>query len=274
MSLTIRVRSKNVEFDQPSRERVRHLEDLTMNLHWQIEAPAWQEPAAVDGPTISTIVFDLGGVLFTEGKSVALDVLSRDYGYDAEVVWDILTCKASRDMRKGLVSESAFWLWVGGWIPRDYDARVIRDEWYKGYALDREIFDLVKALKSHYRIAVFSENIRDRVAYLEEKYRFREHFDVEVYSYDHHLGKRDPAFLEVLLSTLDERPIEILYIDNSWEVLEMAEQRGLNVIHYTTGQIRRVRAVMQLLGIPGHGWAGSGCSAAAAAVPVGTAARE
>lgn len=201
-----------------------------------------------NGTKIKSVVFDLGGVLFTEGKSVALDVLFRDYGYDPAVVGEVLTCPRSRDMRKGLISEESFWSWVEGLIPPDYDARTIRDEWYKGYALDREVFDLVKRLRDDFKLVAFSENIRDRIAYLDEKYRFRALFDVEIYSYDHQAGKRDPEFLEVLLATLVERPEEILYIDNCRNVLESAERRGLNVVLYTTGQMTRIETAMRRLG--------------------------
>ncbi len=198
---------------------------------------------------VKTIVFDLGGVLFTEGKSVALEVLSRAYGYDPDIVTEILTCPFSREMRKGLVSEGDFWSWVEGQIPQGYDARVIREEWYEGYVLDRDVWDLVKRLKGRYRLVVFSENTSDRVAYLDEKYRFRELFDLEVYSFDHHAGKRDRQFLDVLLATLRDRPEEILYIDNSAQVLEWSEGRGVNTVLYTTGQIARIEAALQRLGI-------------------------
>lgn len=201
------------------------------------------------GGIIKSIVFDLGGVLFTEGKSVALEVLVRDYGYDPTVIREVLTCPLSRDMRKGLISEKAFWSWVAGRIPQEYDAQLIRDEWYRGYVLDQDIFELVKRLKGHYRLVAFSGNIPDRVAYLNEKYRFRELFDVEVYSYDHHAEKGDPEFLDALLTTLGDRPDEILYIDDSRDALELAEQRGLNVVHYTTGQMKRIEAAMRRLGI-------------------------
>ena len=198
---------------------------------------------------VKTIVFDLGGVLFTEGKSVALEVLSRAYGYDPDIVMEVLTCPFSRDMRKGLVPEEDFWSWVEGQIPAGYDARVIREEWYEGYVLDRDVWDLVKRLKGRYRLVVFSENTSDRVAYLDEKYRFRELFDLEVYSFDHHLGKRDRQFLEILMETLGDRPEEILYIDNSAQVLEWSEGRGVNVVLYTTGQIARIEAALHRLGI-------------------------
>ena len=129
------------------------------------------------------------------------------------------------------------------------DAWAIREEWYEGYVLDRDVWDLVKRLKDRYRLVVFSENTSDRVAYLDEKYRFRELFDLEVYSFDHHVGKRDRQFLDVLLTTLSDRPEEILYIDNSAEVLEWSERRGVNTVPYTTGQIARIEAALQRLGI-------------------------
>ncbi len=198
---------------------------------------------------VKTIVFDLGGVLFTEGKSVALEVLSQAYGYDPNIVMEVLTCPLSREMRKGLVSEDDFWSWVEGQIPKGYDASVIREEWYEGYVLDRDVWNLVKRLKDRYQLVVFSENTSDRIAYLDEKYRFRELFDLEVYSFDHHAGKRDRQFLDVLLTTLGDRPEEILYIDNSAEVLEWSEGRGVNTVLYTTGQIARIEAALQRLGI-------------------------
>jgi FMN phosphatase YigB (HAD superfamily) len=200
------------------------------------------------GAKIRSIVFDLGGVLFTEGKSVAKEVLSREYGYDPVIIDQILTCERSRDMRKGLISEDAFWSWVQ--VTQGYDAQVIRDEWYKGYVLDPDVFGLAKKLTGHYKLVAFSENIPDRIAYLDKKYRFRQLFDVEVYSYDHQLGKSEPQFLHVLLKTLRQRPDQILYIDNSSIPLELAKRRGVNVVRYTTGQIQNTEAAIRRLGIP------------------------
>ncbi len=61
------------------------------------------------GAKIETVVFDLGGVLFTEGKRAAIEALARDRGYDPAVVGEVMTCARSRDLRKGLVSDAAFW---------------------------------------------------------------------------------------------------------------------------------------------------------------------
>ncbi len=80
-------------------------------------------------------------------------------------------------------------------------------------------------------------------------YGFRAHFDVEVYSYDHNAGKDDPRFLEALLTAVGASPGAILTIDDSPDVLALAERRGLNVVHYTMGQVARVVAAMQRLGM-------------------------
>ena len=231
----------------PSKQRVVH--DGWFHVQGG-EALAGNAKSGRNSGKVRTVVFDLGGVLFTEGKSVALEVLSRDFGYDRKIVSDVLTCKQSRDLRKGLLPEMTFWSWVGDRLPQGYDAQVIRDEWYKGYILDTHIFELVKRVEGHYRLVVFSENIRERVAYLDKQYRFRDHFDDEIYSYDHHVGKRDPEFLEALLVTLGEPPNEMLYIDNCKTPLEMAERLGIKVVQYTTGRTESIEEVMRCLNIP------------------------
>ena len=200
-----------------------------------------------DDIRVKTVVFDLGGVLFTEGKSVAIEVLHREYGYDPNIIRDVLTCRPSRDMRKGLFSEDDFWSWVAGCVPQGYDAHVIRDEWYRGYVLDADIYSLVRRLQGQYRLVVFSENIPERVAYLDEQYGFRDLFDEEIYSYDHQFGKRDPEFVQILLMALDEQPAEIVYLDNSTTPLETAARLGMKVVHYTTGRKEGIEAAERYL---------------------------
>ena len=54
---------------------------------------------------------------------------------------------------------------------------------------------------------------------------------------------------EILLEALDERPQEILYIDDAKSVFDLAEQRGLNATHDATGQIVRIETAMRQLGL-------------------------
>jgi len=65
---------------------------------------------------------------------------------------------------------------------------------------------------------------------------------------DKHIGC--VPVLEILLTALGDWPSEILYIDNSKDVLDLAEQRGLNVVHYTTGQMKKIEPAIRRLGVP------------------------
>lgn len=198
---------------------------------------------------IQAIVFDLGGVLFSEGKSVAVERLAREQGYRKEIVLRVLTCPKSVDLRKGLISDEAFWSWVQEQLPEGYDASVIRRAWYDGYVLDEEILDLLKRLKGNYQIIAFSGNVKSRVDFLEEKYRFRSLLDKEIYSFDHHLTKPDKRFVEIMIEQSGCRPQEIVYIEDNNHYAQPARELGVRVLLYSKGEIRKLEAELHALGV-------------------------
>jgi HAD superfamily hydrolase (TIGR01509 family) len=201
------------------------------------------------GAMIKVIVIDLGGVLFAEGKSIAIDKLSREYGYDRDLVRKILSSGQSMDLRKGLISDETFWNWVQKQIPQGYDAATIAKQWYDGYVLDQEVLALIKALKGKYRLVAFSGNIRSRVQYLDQKYRFRKTFDLEIYSFDYHLTKPEGEFVEVMLRSVGCEPHEIVYVDDNQDYARPAADRGVNVVIYSTGEIDKLRIELRRLGV-------------------------
>src|SRR3990172_9217371 len=95
---------------------------------------------------VRAIVFDLGGVLFAEGKSVAVEKLAREHGYKKDIVLEVLSSSKSMALRKGLISDEEFWGWAQRQIPDGYDALLIKKEWYEGYVLDEDILGLIKRL--------------------------------------------------------------------------------------------------------------------------------
>ena len=129
---------------------------------------------------ITVVVFDLGGVLFAEGKAVAIERLYAEVGYDKKIVMGLLTSPESVQLRKGLIADDEFWGWAQKQLPRGYKAHTIKRVWYDGYLIDKDILALIKTLKSGYKVIAFSGNIKSRIEYLEHKYRFREYFVEEV----------------------------------------------------------------------------------------------
>lgn len=198
---------------------------------------------------IKAIVFDLGGILFREGKSVAVEKLSKEKNYDKDIVLNILKSPKSLDLRAGNITDKEFWGWVQKQLPEGYDAYTIKQYWYDGYTLDEDIFDLVKKLSTKYRLIIFSGNIKSRVEYLEQKYHFRQYFNLGIYSYDYHLNKPQKEFVKVLIRESGLKPQEMVYIDDLEEVLRPVQDFGIKTIMYKTGKIHELKKKLKELGI-------------------------
>jgi HAD superfamily hydrolase (TIGR01509 family) len=198
---------------------------------------------------IRAVAVDLGGVLFSEGKSVALDRLAAEHGYDRRLVGAILASPQSILLRKGLVADSEFWGWVQQQLPSNYDARLIKKQWYDGYILDEDIYAVIANLRKKYSIIAFSGNVESRIAYLEEKYHFRHLFDIEVYSFDLHMTKPEPAFVEAMVAQSHVRPEEIVYIDDNDTYAQPARDLGVNVVIHRQGDSVGLRAALRQYGV-------------------------
>jgi putative hydrolase of the HAD superfamily len=198
---------------------------------------------------IKTVVVDLGGVLFAEGKSVAMKRLAELHSYDPRRVGDILSSPESIALRQGLLSDGEFWKWAGEQLPPDYDTALIREEWYNGYVLDQDILDLITRLKGKYKIIAFSGNIRSRVEFLEKKYHFRHLFDCEVYSFDHHLTKPDERFVKIMVEKAGAKPEEILYLEDNEAYARPAKELGVQVVIYKRGEAEKLRKELGQRGI-------------------------
>jgi HAD superfamily hydrolase (TIGR01509 family) len=189
---------------------------------------------------VKAIAFDLGGVLFAEGKSVLVKKLSEDYQYDPGIVLKILKSPKSIDLRNGLLSDEGFWSWAQGQLPDGYDAQLIKKEWYDSYLIDEDIKALLGKLQGKYKLLVFSGNIESRVEYLDQKYGFRKLFDIEVYSYDYHLCKPEREFVEAMIKASGVKPEEVVYIDDEEKAAAAAAPLGVNVIIYSRGNITQL----------------------------------
>ncbi len=198
---------------------------------------------------IKALVFDLGGVLFQEGKSVAIEKLFREKNYDKNTVLNVLKSPKSFDLRAGIINDEEFWNSAQKQLPEGYDAITIKNHWYDGYILDENIFNLVKKLHKRYELFIFSGNIKSRVEYLEKKYNFRKYFDLEVYSYDYHLNKPQKEFVDVLVKKSELNPQEMIFIDDNEEVLNPAKKLGIKTIVYETGNIHDLENKLKSFGV-------------------------
>jgi FMN phosphatase YigB (HAD superfamily) len=201
------------------------------------------------GLPIKAIAWDLGGVLFTERKSIAVVKLERDYHYDWELVTSFLLSPQSKDLPKGLIADGEFWAWAQDKLPERYDAATIRKVWYESYILDNDVLALIKKLKGQYKLVAFSDNIKSRIELLDQKYDFRRLFDQQVYSFDFHCIKPHKKFIGKMIQVSECSPSEIVYVDDNADCAPPAEGLGVNFILYSRQDIRHLQRELNKLGV-------------------------
>lgn len=198
---------------------------------------------------IKAIAFDLGGVLFAEGNSVAAEQLSKEHGYSKDLMLELLVSPKSIELRRGVIDDAEFWAWAQCHLPETYDAQLIKREWYSAYIIDEDILKLITMLKGRYKIMAFSGNIKSRIDFLEKKYQFRNLFDVEVYSFIHGLSKEDKKFAETMIRESGVKPGEILYVDDNEKHAMHAKKLGVKVLIYTRGEIQKLQNQLESSGV-------------------------
>lgn len=198
---------------------------------------------------IQVIACDLGGVFFSEGKTVALKRLEAEYGYDRDIVYSVLTSDESYKLRLGMISDTSFWNYVRQQLPKQYDAEIIRHVWYDSYLLDNDVFSLIQILRDRYTIIAFSTNIKSRIDFLEQKYGFRKYFDMEVYSYEYQTYKQEKRFFSILLEKAGVTPEDVVVIDDQQKNLVIPKQMGMQTVRYISGKTDQLENRLKDIGI-------------------------
>jgi len=184
--------------------------------------------------SINCIIFDLGGVLFRNGTKNVISLLEKKYFISNDKLIDIFYGQNSFDFRAGKISSTEYWESI---YSKYHDLKHIdlKTLWYDSYTVNVDIYRAVIELKKKYILGILSDNIRERVEYLEKRYNFSKCFNFWLYSYDTGFCKTNVQIFKVLdyyLNSLNLLREETLIIDDYHEYLLEAEKLGYTTIHY------------------------------------------
>jgi putative hydrolase of the HAD superfamily len=198
---------------------------------------------------ISTVLFDYGGVLASEGFEKGLQALARRFGIDpqnlaaagAEAVYD-------SGYVTGDASETQFWslLTARTGLP------AYRPE-FTAEILDRFVLrpNLLAAAdrlrQAGYRLAILSDQT-DWLDRLNQRDLFFGHFDQVFNSYHLGKGKRDASLFLDIASRLQVRPEQLLFIDDNPGHIRRAAGLGL-ITHLFVDQESCLRFLQQQTGV-------------------------
>lgn len=100
--------------------------------------------------------------------------------------------------------------------------------------INEEVLDLVKSLRSHYKIILFSDNFKEMTDLIVEKYKLNDVFDELVFSHEYKTRKPNEFFYQKMIESTRIDPKESIFIDDKAENLKVAERFGMKTILFKT----------------------------------------
>ena len=185
---------------------------------------------------ITTIIFDLGGVYFTDGTRIAVEKISKKYNLQPEAVGQIFKTGSELGTlyRRGEITVDEFWNKVKDLLGIEADNKDLNKMWVESYELIEGTIEIIKQLKEKgIKLYFLSDNVKERSELLQEKYNFLENFIDGIFSHKAHKTKLDGAdVFKLALEKTEEKPENVVYVDDKEEYVETAKKLGMNVIWF------------------------------------------
>jgi len=197
---------------------------------------------------IKTIIFDLGGVYFTNGSKNAIEEISKKYNIKKEKVADVLSGELGTEYRLGNLTADDFWDKAKSFWNLKEDKKILEEIWLNGYIPIEGTVELVKKLKeNNYEILFLSDNVQERVNYLEKKYQFQQNFKDGVFSHIVKVRKPNIKIYLLVLEKTNSKPEECVFIDDKEKLLEPAKSLGMDGIEFKDAD--QVTVELEKLGV-------------------------
>lgn len=189
---------------------------------------------------IKTIFFDLGEVVLTNDWHYECPEKFRAFSEYFSITNDQMEDgwnTAWPLYELGKISENAFWedfLRASG--TTKIDTHKAKALWRKYFGSKPGMFELLHKLKTHYTLTVLSSTGKEWLDYKIQKYNLDSFFSFYITTSATGLKKTDKRIYELALKETRTRPEEALFVDDTWEALNAAQQVGIGVIPFQNSQ--------------------------------------
>ncbi|MGD0329980.1 MAG: NIF family HAD-type phosphatase [Nitrososphaeria archaeon] len=191
---------------------------------------------------IKAIIFDLGGVYFADGTAKAVRRFEEILHVPKSKLEKIFGGHSlGGDYRLGKIDEKKFWEAAKGELHTDNKTiGYLNEIWNSSYTRNWGMKTLIRKLRKCYKVAVLSDNTKERVEYLNRKYNLDKEFDCYVYSFEHGMLKPNKRLLKILFQKLNVKDDEVIIVDNSTVNVEFFRKFGVQTILFkSVGQVKR-----------------------------------
>ncbi len=183
---------------------------------------------------VKAILLDLSGVYFTNGREIAAKKIADKFHLEVSHVADVM--KGSSDIgkkyRRGEVTFDEFWDEVKKRLIIDTPNLELNKIWFESYEPIAETIEIViKIKKKGVKLYYLSDSVKERVDFLDEKYKFKENFMGGILSHEVTLTKIDgPRLFRLAVEETRERSEDVVFVDCVRENVETAIGLGMQGI--------------------------------------------
>jgi putative hydrolase of the HAD superfamily len=180
------------------------------------------------------ILFDLGGVVFTNGTKKFIADISSRHNIPPNKALDVLDGDIGTKYREGQISRNEFWKLVLESLQLKESADDLEKEWIGNYELISGTKEIISKLSNKYRVMYLSDNVRERVEKLNSRFGFISWFSGGIFSHEVGVRKPNPKIYEYALQKGDAQPEETVFIDDKQKMLEPATNMGIKTLLFET----------------------------------------
>jgi len=185
---------------------------------------------------LTNIIFDLGGVLFTNGTHRFAEILSQKCKRPISEISYLLNSSATGTAyREGKISRTEFWQHLRKTLNINEDIDALETEWITQYRLIHESHQIIESLhKQKKHVYFLSDNVKERIDRINDLYGFLRWFEGGVFSHEVGIRKPNPKVYAFLLEKYALNPHNSVFIDDKEENLPPAQKLGITPVLFTT----------------------------------------
>lgn len=176
---------------------------------------------------IKVIIFDLGGVLFTNGTKQFIEMVSQRYGVEKEKVREVMDGELGSLYREAKITREEFWQKVIEALRIQANSDELEKTWIHEYELIEGTRDLVQELSKKYKVYFLSDNVKERIDYISKRYNFLTWFEGGVFSHEVGIRKPNPEIYKLVLEKAQVNANEAVFIDDKPSLLVPAKEMGM-----------------------------------------------
>ncbi len=177
---------------------------------------------------IKGVILDLDGVYFQNGTKNFLDSVSERFGVNREDVAEIyLKSEEMQQYKKGEIDEEKFWDFFVISLNIESSKEELLEILQEGYEKNPLADEILRRLKKEgINSIICTNNFKERINVLDEKFDFVRDFDLAIFSYD--FGMLKPFLLEKVVEKSGLKSEEILLLDDGKGIIDGAKEMNFN----------------------------------------------